>query len=551
MADTDKPAREEEFYYLLTEGSELLQAGKVDDARRQFERALEMNPSHEQALNLLGLALFRLNHLDRARQIFADLVHNSPIEPSLRLNLAMVHLKTGKLDDAAAELEHVLELNPDHPRATSYMGLVLERKGDLDRAAAFYERAGNKKRADEIRTYRPTATGTFPLPNLSALVAATAKAEPPPSASPPAPAAPPQVAEAPPPPPEAVAKPATPAADVGFPPMPRTASGPPTAPKPITGVVSITAIQMAEARLPTPTGARASQPIEAAALTAAAATALKKPVEPPPPTTAQSARDSSLGYTIDVEERAALPVAAERPAPNEMPATQEAKKSAPIDERNEDRLEASHAPRLREERLADLASAAVPAEEPTLREDGILAFPIPDVGYIRTDLLVGLTGQFEIEPVNRRYRGKRTDSLFGGVEGAIAALLGRGLALLHPDKLHPRFLALKNEELYLVESALLAFTQGLVWENGRLPSEADRDLDIVHLRGSGKLVLGSRAPLLLLGVRPDAPTIVHAARLIGWSGQLVPYRAPLPGLPDNARRVPVVRFEGTGTVLAV
>src|SRR3954467_12943643 len=118
MAEPEK-GRDEEFYYLLSEGSELLQAGKVDDARGHFERALLMYPTHEQALNLLGLSLFRLNHLDRARQIFAELVHNNPIEPSLRLNLAMVHLKTGKLDEAKIELERVLELSPDHPRATS------------------------------------------------------------------------------------------------------------------------------------------------------------------------------------------------------------------------------------------------------------------------------------------------------------------------------------------------------------------------------------------------------------------------------------------------
>jgi hypothetical protein len=44
---------------------------------------------------------------------------------------------------------------------------------------------------------------------------------------------------------------------------------------------------------------------------------------------------------------------------------------------------------------------------------------------------------------------------------------------------------------------------------------------------------------------------VQAQRLLGWTGQLVPYRAPLPGLPEPARRVPVVRFEGTGTVLSL
>jgi uncharacterized protein (AIM24 family) len=97
----------------------------------------------------------------------------------------------------------------------------------------------------------------------------------------------------------------------------------------------------------------------------------------------------------------------------------------------------------------------------------------------------------------------------------------------------------------------VGFTSGLVWENGRLPSEADRDLDIVHLRGSGRVVLGSKKPILAVTVKADAPVMVHATRLVGWTGQLVPYRAPLPGLPEPARRVPVVRFEGTGTVLTL
>ena len=87
MADTDKSARDDEFYALLTQGSELLQGGKVAEARTHFERALRLKPAHEQALNLLGLSLFRLNDLDRARKIFGELVNNNPIEPSLRLNL--------------------------------------------------------------------------------------------------------------------------------------------------------------------------------------------------------------------------------------------------------------------------------------------------------------------------------------------------------------------------------------------------------------------------------------------------------------------------------
>lgn len=514
MAETDRPVREEEFYYLLTEGSELLQAGKVDDARQHFERALEMNPAHEQALNLLGLSLFRLNHLDRAREIFADLVYNNPIEPSLRLNLAMVHLKTGKLDDAKAELEHVLELNPDHPRATSYMGLVLERQGDLDRAAVFYEKAGNKKRAAEIRAYRPTATGTFPLPNLQQMMQAARD--------------------------QAVRDDAI---------SPPAASIPPTA----AGTAPSTA---APPRVPTPATTRASTPpssssessgAQAAALTAATAAQLKRATEPPAASAVETVRGASLGFTLEVDEKKKAAAAAggsgATPAAPAPPPTAPPTAAAG--------MPTGVGKPVGESTLPDLVAAAVQADVPTLRDDGLLAFPVPDVGYVRTDLLVALAGQFEIETVNRRYRGKRTDSLFGGPEAAIVALLGRGLALLHPEKLALRVVSLKSEELYLVEAALLAFSQGLVWENGRLPSETDRDLDIVHLRGSGRVVLGTKTPLLALQARPDHPVTVHASRLIGWNGQLVPYRAPLPGLPDVARRIPVVRFEGTGVVLAI
>ena len=446
VADSDKPAYEEEFYYLLTEGSELLQAGKIDEARVHFERALKLSPSHEQALNLLGLSLFRLNHLDRARQIFEDLVHNNPVEPSLRLNLAMVHLKTARLGEAKLELERVLELSPDHPRATSYMGLVLERQGDLEHAAQFYERAGNQKRADEIRAYRPTPTGTFPLPNLQAMITQTQAAQ--------------ARAQVP------VAKPS-----------------PPMAKPPV--IAPTAALAASVASLPP----RLAQP------TLAAPIAVTPPAVVPP-----------------------------------VPAV-----SAP----------------LKELGLAGLMAGAISAEVPVLRDDGILAFPITDVGYVRTDLLIAFAGQFNMEPVHRRYRGKRTDSLFGGPDAGIVALLGTGLALLLPSEREILLLSLRSEELYLVEGSLLAFTQGLVWENGRLPSASDRDLDIVHLRGSGRLAIGTESPLVALEVRPDRPVTVHAARLVGWHGQLVPFRAPLPGLPESARAIPVVRFEGAGMVLAI
>ena len=515
MAESEK-SKEEEFYYLLTEGSEHLQAGRIDEARQHFERALVLNPTNEQGLNLLGLSLFRLGQLDRARQIFNDLVYNNPIEPSLRLNLAMVFLKQGKLSEAHTELERVLELNPDHPRAASYMGLVLEKKGHLDRAADFYERAGNKKRADEIRTFRPTQTGTFPIPNLTALGLANA-----PTTAAPGPAA---MRAASTPPTAATSTPPTASAPVATPraPTPRPTSTMPMQAVSLTPQGSIsptsTSTMPAPARSMTPTATAmttsSQKQTEAAALTAATTAQLSK--GPDQPARVESSRNLGFG----IEQPPALPAPTSPTTVAELP-------------------------------LAELASRAVNGTQLSRTADGQLVMPIHEVGYVRTDLLASLSGAFEIEVVNRRYRGKRTDSLFGGADAAVVALMGKGSCIVTLGDLVPTALTLPSEEVYLVETGVIGFSAGLVWENGRLPSEADRDLDIVHLRGSGRIVLGSKKAIVSLPVKPDAPVLVLATRLVGWTGQLVPYRAALPGLPEPARRVPIVRFEGTGTVLCL
>jgi hypothetical protein len=341
------------------------------------------------------------------------------------------------------------------------MGLILERKGDLERAAAFYDRAGNKKRADEIRQYRPSMTGTFPIPNLAAMMPAERAA--------------------------AAQQPSMPMPT----PMPVQAQ---PAPRPVQAVPT----PMPAAPTPMP-----SQPPRNSEFTLIG----RAPTGPA----------SLAPVHLDVSDpRVAKPRAA-----------------------------------FPEQRLAEIQAAFQPSDEPVRREDGAIVFPVSDVAYVRSDLVTAITGQLEHEAVNRRYRGRRTDSLFGGPDAPLVGLLGKGQVLLDPDALKTALLGLRNEEVYLLESAIMAFGAGLSWENGRLPSEGDRDLDIVHLRGTGRVVLGTQRPVVGLEVRADQPVTVHAGRLIGWTGQLVPYRGPLPGLPEPARRPPIVRFEGSGLVLAV
>jgi hypothetical protein len=569
MADVHQSkSRDEEFYYLLTEGSEHLQGGRIDEARVHFERALQIHPANEQALNLLGLSLFRLGHLDRARQIFHELVHGNPVEPSLRLNLAMVFLKQSRLEDAHRELEHVLDLNPDHPRASSYMGLVLEKKGQLERAADFYERAGNKKRADEIRAFTPTKTGTFPIPNLAAM-----GVQPAPTSVAPGPAAMRSASPAP----------ATAPATNPAPAATSTAPATSTSPKTVTmtmGAVQVTAQGQvvpvtSQPPRPPPVPPATMPPVPATTMPPVPATTMPPSAAPPaPPAPAAQAPWSAVPGPTAV-------------APGSVAATSPRAESARFGTAAAAASLAATSPRAESARFGTAAAAgsvsplasgpggfaaAGPATSPgtgvlevaltdlpgravdgrglARTADGALTFPIVEHGYVRSDLLTAIGGSLEVEAVHRRYRGKRTDSLFGGTDAAVVALAGRGFAVLALGELLATSVQINAEELYLVESAVVGFSNGLVWENGRLPSETDRDLDIVHLRGAGRVVLGTKKPVVAFNVRNDAPCVLHASRLIGWSGQLIPFRAPLPGLPEAARRVPIVRFEGTGLVLA-
>jgi len=199
-------------------------------------------------------------------------------------------------------------------------------------------------------------------------------------------------------------------------------------------------------------------------------------------------------------------------------------------------------------RVTDLAERAVPNADGRL-ENGLLSIRFSDVLYLRTDVMVALAGELEVEPVNRRYRGRRTDSFFGGPKTPLSAAIGHGTALVDVDGKVVTVIRLDGEDVYLLESAILAFSDGVVWENGRLPGENGDDLDIVHLRGDGRVYLQSARPVVGLPLRGDLPATIRASALVGWQGQVVPFRGPFPGLPETVERPAIIRFEGTGTVL--
>ena len=98
-------------------GFVLDRTGRLKDAVAEYQRALDHNPNHRDALNNLGVALARQNRFGPAALQFERLVAVDPDNADAHTNLGAILLTEGSRDRAAREFRTALQLNPDHALA--------------------------------------------------------------------------------------------------------------------------------------------------------------------------------------------------------------------------------------------------------------------------------------------------------------------------------------------------------------------------------------------------------------------------------------------------
>jgi uncharacterized protein (AIM24 family) len=143
----------ETFQRHLITGGDLLRRDRVEEARTEFEAALDIRPNDKKALGLVGLTCFRLNAYADALTVYRRLVDDYPEDPSYRLNLGLVHLKLGQADDAIVELQRTRELDPAMAKAVGYLGLAYARKGEYLAAYEAFSRVGQTQLAREMEQH--------------------------------------------------------------------------------------------------------------------------------------------------------------------------------------------------------------------------------------------------------------------------------------------------------------------------------------------------------------------------------------------------------------
>lgn len=126
----------------LERGVELEQAGRLDDAIAETERALQLDPKLVMAHANLIILYGRTGNLKKAEEHYQAAIRLNPHQfPDAPYNYGLVLMKDGKLAEAEKAFRKALEINPSFADAHNNLGFLLERQGKLAEAIAEYKKA--------------------------------------------------------------------------------------------------------------------------------------------------------------------------------------------------------------------------------------------------------------------------------------------------------------------------------------------------------------------------------------------------------------------------
>ncbi len=138
----------EDTKQLLEMAVGLHQAGEMARARGFYERIIEQEPGHADALHFLGLACFQGGEEGRALELIRRAIEHKPQVAAYHDNLGAVLESGGALEEALQAYQEAARLAGDDAERSFNLGVVLNRLGRRQEAEAAYREAIDLAPAD-------------------------------------------------------------------------------------------------------------------------------------------------------------------------------------------------------------------------------------------------------------------------------------------------------------------------------------------------------------------------------------------------------------------
>src|SRR5689334_7863938 len=125
---------------IVTQALAFHRAGDAAKAEPLYRKALEIQPNHPEALQLLGALYHQRGHMAQAAELIRRSVEIAPSYVNVG-NLAEILRVLGRPKEAIPLFRRSLEMNPDWPETHANLGMTYLDLQQFDDAVRAFERA--------------------------------------------------------------------------------------------------------------------------------------------------------------------------------------------------------------------------------------------------------------------------------------------------------------------------------------------------------------------------------------------------------------------------
>ncbi len=153
---TEETGGDEALQQHLNVGIAFYRSGMLEDAGREFEQALQVEPTQARANFMMGLIAFRRGRLEEALNHFGSMPPGAGNNYSVHRNTALTLELLGRYDDALAALDEALVTKPTDAAVHLARAIIHIKRGDTPKAL------------DALRLYRTSPSVKKPSPQYYA-----------------------------------------------------------------------------------------------------------------------------------------------------------------------------------------------------------------------------------------------------------------------------------------------------------------------------------------------------------------------------------------------